>query len=75
MKQNGKYNEKLTIFTLLQYNENIFYSTLYTIKLKICTQRFYYSSSKLYSTQVSSSSVASLRLFAKADVKNLSKVD
>ena len=32
--------------SLHYYIENILYSTLYTIKLKICTQRFYYSSSK-----------------------------
>jgi len=32
--------------SLHYYTENILYSTLYTIKLKICTQRFYYSSSK-----------------------------
>ena len=31
--------------SLHYYTENILY-TLYTIKLKICTQRFYYSSSK-----------------------------
>ena len=44
MEENGKQNEKLTIFTLL-YVLKIYY-TLCTIKLKICTQRFYYSSSK-----------------------------
>jgi len=32
--------------SLLYYTENILYSTLYTVKLKICTQHFYYSSSK-----------------------------
>jgi len=32
--------------SLHYYTENILYSTLYTIKLKICTQSFYYSSSK-----------------------------
>jgi hypothetical protein len=40
MKENGKQNEKLTIIIL-----KIYY-TLYAIKLKIFTQRFYYSSSK-----------------------------
>jgi len=29
MKENGKYNEKLTIFTLLQYTENILYTLYY----------------------------------------------
>jgi hypothetical protein len=52
------------------------YYTLYTIKLKICTQRFYYSSSKFSEfIQVPSTSVAGLCLFAKGEVKNLSKVD
>jgi len=32
--------------SLHNHTENILYSTLYTIKLKICTQRFYCSSSK-----------------------------
>jgi len=32
--------------SLHYYTENILYNTLYTIKLKICTQRFYYSSPK-----------------------------
>jgi len=32
--------------SLHYYTENILYSTLYTIKLKICTQRFYHPSSK-----------------------------
>jgi len=59
------------------YTENILYSTLYTIKLKICTQRFtiLFQTFKVYSRQVSSSSVAGLCLFAKGEAKNLSKVD
>jgi len=52
------------------------YYTLYTIKLKICTQRFllfFFQIFKVYSRYVSSSSVAGLCLFAKGEVKNLSK--
>ena len=45
------------------------------MKLKICTQRFYYSSSKFSKFSQGKSSVAGLCLFAKGEVKNLSKVD
>ena len=51
------------------------YYTLYSIKLKICTQRFYYSSYKFSKFSHGKSSVAGLCLFAKGEVKNLSKVD
>ena len=43
MKQNGKYDKKTDdLYTIIL---KIYY-TLYTIKLKICTQHCYYSSSK-----------------------------
>ena len=55
------------------------YYTLYTIKLKICTQRFHYSSSK-FSKFIQGKSpllqqLACVCLFAKGEVKNVSKND
>ena len=65
--------------SLHYYTENILYSTLYTVKLKIYTQRFYCSSSKFSKFIQGKSSLlqylASVCLFAKGEVKNLSKVD
>jgi hypothetical protein len=62
--------------SLHYYTENILYTLYYSTKNMYTTfLLFFFQIFKVYSMYVSSSSVAGLCLFAKEEVKNLSKVD